>query len=177
MRTTFTLMLVFMLLPALTVCRDRGLPALEVGNLEGMTADDADIPRVLDRLQRLMLLVDQERLVDLPAMVSPDRGVYVDLKSHRKSEDLAREISDPAGYLNLYYLDTAGLRENTGDETQLSVRDVLRTTRTIKVDFFRESEDEIELKLHLVDNMDESYRLNNPVFIREGERWLVYRLF
>ena len=168
-----------LLLSLFVACRPSSgqIPRLTVGAVVGMPTSDPEVPLILESLQRLLLLVEQGKLEQLPGMVSENKGIYVDLKSHRKRADLAGEIADKKSYLPMYYLDTRALRKSTGDENQLSIRDVLRTTREIKVDFFRESDDECELKLHLVDNLEASYRLNNPVFIRENGAWLVYRLF
>ncbi len=174
----FPLVLSFFVAFVFTGCRARStVPRLSVGVLKGMQADDPAVPRILERLQALLLAVEEGKLSDLPPMVSAEKGLYVDLKSHRKHADLVQDVANPDGYLNVTFLRTDRLRERTGDSSRLSVRDVIRTTGEIKVDFFREGDAEVELKLHLVDNPEMNYQLNNPVFIKEGSTWLVYRLF
>jgi hypothetical protein len=172
------LILVCLVVSGLSGCSVREkIPRLSVGVLSGMDAGDPAVPQILGRLQTLLLLVEEGKLSDLPAMVSAEKGLYIDLKSHRKHADLVREVANADGYLNVTFLRTDRLREQSGDSSRLSVRDVIRTTREIQVDFFREGETEVELKLHLVDNPEMNFHLNNPVFIKEGSTWLVYRLF
>ncbi|MBI3396443.1 MAG: hypothetical protein HY042_11450 [Spirochaetia bacterium] len=126
----------------------------------------------------LFAMVDRKDWTGLADHVSADRGLYIDLKSHKTREQLDKELHNPEGYLQRFYFNTEALRKHTGNAEQLAVRDILRTTRTIKADFYMEpGERECELKLRLEDNPDMSYMLNNPVFIKENDLWKVYRLF
>lgn len=146
---------------------------------ESHTADEeARVKReIAALLSQLLAMVENGNLSVLPRLISQKRGLYVDLKAHNTYEQLLERLSKPDNYLQMFYIDTAALRKYAKDDTRLAVRDVLRMTKTLRVDLFMEGPNECELKLWLVDKRDYSYYLNNPVFIHEDGVWKVYRLF
>jgi len=114
----------------------------------------------------------------LPAMVSKNRGIYVDLKGFRSHADVTADVKDQSSYIYTFYHDTEKLRAATRDPGQVCVRDVILFTSTITVDvFMEEGNREVELELHVDDAPKQSYRLNHPVFILEDGQWKVFRLF
>lgn len=142
------------------------------------SAREAEAEQVRALLAKLAAMVDRRDLSELPREVSRDAGLFVDLKAHRTYADLERDLQNPDGYLNTYYLDSAKLAAKKNDPNSIAVRDVLRLTRTVRADLFMNREgDYCEVKLHLVDAPSKSYYLNNPVFIKEAGRWYVAQLF
>ena len=135
------------------------------------------VREITEKLGRIFALVEAGELERLPEFVSRERGLYVDLKAHQTYERLLSEVTEKEGYLQMFYLDTEALREYTEDGTRLSVRDLLRLTKEVRVEYFVEDEDTCELRLHLTDRPDLDYFLNNPYFIREDGDWKIYRLF
>lgn len=165
-------------------------PAIELGEVRwsgsnsgaGAGADASgravQAEQVRKLLEKLVGMVDRRDLSELPGEVSRDAGLFVDLKAHRSYADLERELKNPDGYLNTYYLDSAKLAAKKNDPNSLAVRDVLRLTRTVRADLYMNRDgDYCEVKLHLVDAPSKSYYLNNPVFIKEAGRWYVAQLF
>lgn len=133
---------------------------------------------LMERLQQLVAMVHARDWSGLPALVSKRKGIYVDLKGYRSYDQLLADIKDRESYLYVFYHDTAVLRRHTQDQTQISVRDLLLSTRSLTADIFMEVDDvEAEMELHLDDAPEKSFRLNHPVFILEEGQWKVYRLF
>jgi hypothetical protein len=137
-----------------------------------------DIKEITSILRGLVEMTAQKDFSKLPALVSPRLGLYVDLKAHKSYPDLLKEIEKKEGYFHSFYFDTESLRRETQDSTQLSVRDVLLRSGSIRIDFFFDSGGgQCEVRFHLEKNPGEEYRLNNPLFIRESGEWKLLRLF
>ncbi len=132
-----------------------------------------EVTLITDLFKKLIRIVKNKNLKKLPNHVSKERGLYVDLKAHWSYRRLLKEIASGRGYLY------SNLLKNDSD---LSVRSVLQLTKQIRIDLYIEKDElqkdslQCELKLHLVDMLDKSYYLNNPVFIKEKGRWYIYRL-
>ena len=158
-------------------------PVVKIGKIhwedkQASAQEKEDVKQIADLLARMIAMVDKKDLNGLLALTSKEKGLWIDLKSHKKYNDLPKEISKTNGYLSMFYLDTEQLRAYTGNKESLSVRDLLRYSSTLKADFYMEPGAlECELKLFLEDYPDYSYQLNNPVFIKEGDTWKIYRLF
>jgi hypothetical protein len=162
-------------------------PAIVIGEVRwsGATSDSgateseraAQAEQVHALLAKLVGMVDRRDLSALPEEVSRDAGLFVDVKAHRTYADLVRELKDPDGYLNTFYLDSAKLAARKNDPDSLAVRDILRLTRTVRADLYMNRQADCEVKLHLVDAPGKSYYLNSPVFIKESGRWYVAQLF
>lgn len=180
---------VLLALPALAVCRKTGpkmydaSPEIVTGKIywedpHPRPVEEQTIYEITRLMNVVMAMVDRKDLRSLPEYVSKEKGLYVDLKAHRTYKDLLKEVEKEDGYLQNFYLNTEALRKSTSNPSQNSVRDILRTTRKLQADFYMEGGSrECELKLHLLDNPEWSYMLNNPVFIKEGDQWKIYRLF
>lgn len=162
------------------------LPVLETGILsppeafatKGGETGDRDLYELLESLRMLISMTEKKDLAHLPTMISKKEGVFIDLKAHVSYDQLVKEVAKPDGYFQNFYFDTDRLRKRTGDETQISVRDLLLSTRRIRVDLFKDPGGKrCEMKLHLLDHPELDFRLNNPVFIKEGGAWKVYALF
>jgi len=106
-----------------------------------------------------------------------EKGIYTDLKSWKSKKDFLKEIQQKDSYINNIYLNTNNLIQTTNDPTQISLYDLIRNSRQIKTDFFILTEEECEVKLIIIDNPQESYRFNNPYFIKFNNTWYIYRLF
>lgn len=141
-------------------------------------AEQADADRVLELMRTLLAMLEARDIRDFERHVSQSRGLYVDLKAHRTYTQLQKDLQDPAGYLQTYYLNTEALRAKTGENEQLAVADVFRLTRVVTAEVYLQADrKECELRLRLEDAPSKSYYLNNPVFIKEDGEWFIYRLF
>ncbi|MEQ9365861.1 MAG: hypothetical protein RIF32_16580 [Leptospirales bacterium] len=164
------------------------MPEVRLGELyageedvQGAKSDSAemkDARRVLNLMRELLVMLEAREIRGLARHVSPNRGLYVDLKAHRSHGDIQKDLRDPEGYLQTYYLNTETLRSRTEDPGQLAVRDILRLTRVVTADVYMQADrKQCELRLRLEDAPSKSYYLNNPVFVKENEEWFIYRLF
>ncbi|MBX7058648.1 MAG: hypothetical protein K1X75_11330 [Leptospirales bacterium] len=139
---------------------------------------EADVQAVFALLDAMVQMTFRQDLSELPQRVSQQDGLWVDLKAHRSFAELQAELADPGSYLRTAYLDTRGLRALSGNESSLSVRDVLRTTRKLRATLFMEASGQTcEAKLELADAPERSYYLNNPIFIKRDGVWYILRLF
>lgn len=159
------------------------LPQIRLGQIvmesgEPGPADRERAAAVLDRLRELVAMLDRQDLSSLPEFVSPAEGLYVDLKAHQTRDWVIADLRKPSGYIHTHYLNTASLRQRTEEQSQLAVRDILRLTRLLTADVYLQADGrQCELRLRLEDAPSKSYYLNNPVFLYENDRWLIYRLF
>lgn len=159
------------------------MPEITVGHVywkDDHTAADEKIlvDDISGKIRTLLSMLDKKDLSGLPAMVSPEQGLYTDLKVHKKYDELSTEIQKKDGYLRTFFLDTETLRTYSKDPRNLAVRDVFLLTERIKVDFYVEQgSNQCELKIFLLDSPENNYRLNNPVFVRDGLSWKLLRLF
>ncbi|MCR9143573.1 MAG: hypothetical protein NXI24_15100 [bacterium] len=141
-------------------------------------AQSAEAQRVLDLMRKLMGMLEDQEIRGLAQHVSPGKGLYVDLKAHRTRAAVQKDLQDPEGYLQTYYLNTENLRLRTEDPDQLAVRDILHLTRVMTADVYLQADGrQCELRLRLEDAPSKSYYLNNPVFVKEDGEWFIYRLF
>ncbi len=144
----------------------------------GQKPSEQAVNSAQELLLRLIEMVNRKDWSGLPDLVSPQKGIYVDLKGFRSLADLRHDVADRKSYLYVFYHNTEDLRAFTHDPGQIAVRDVLLSTDQIRVDYyFEEGGQQCEMRLHLVGNEGEDFRLNQPVFILEGGVWKVYRLF
>ena len=147
-----------------------------------------DLKQITQLLAKLSKSISEQNPSLLLSLIHPEQGVYVDLKAHWSYKRLQKEIGitkraskvmnkKPANYLSTaIYL---GTKDGT------SLYEVLQLTKQIEVDYYLQinpkskkySLQSCELKLHLTDEPDASYQLNNPVFLLLDNKWYLYRLF
>ena len=165
--------------PAIELRSYDGMPDVQAGTIyvgedsnKGGPAETAEAERVLELMRALLGMLDAGEIRGLERYVSSERGLYVDLKAHRTRDWVAKDLQNPTGYLQTYYINTEALRSRTEDPGQLAVRDILRLTRVLTADVYLQADGkQCELRLRLEDAPSKSYYLNNPVF-RSG-KWRV----
>ena len=126
-----------------------------------------ELSAITKGLAELLLAIRQRKPQKIQKLVHPQEGLYVDLKAHWSYKRLVKEIQSGRGYLYEVLLseqDPASLYQTLNSHTQ------------IELDYYLKKE-LCELKLHLPQRPEDSYRLNNPIFIYKGKQWYVYRLF
>lgn len=195
----YTLILLFMGLIHLLACEEKpdattrnmplesmpvfeNAPTLEITRLHtqsNMSAKQKTETRqaIHALLDTLVKMVHNKNFSKLPEYLDKEAGLWVDLKAHRTYDQVVKEVVNPDSYLNVYFLDSVRLQARTGDIDKLAVRDVLHRTQIIKVQIHEEGDGEFEMQLHLSDAPGYNYYLNNPVFLKKGNRWFIYRMF
>lgn len=142
-------------------------------NLEEQPSLDA----VDARLKTLFSMIDKQDLSGLPALVDPEEGVHVDLKAHRTVDELKKDLADPRGYFEKFYLDSDLLRKSTGDESQISLHELLNKNSRVFAEYYLEpGGTQVEVRLRLGSTPDESYRINNAVLIKRDGQWFFLQL-
>lgn len=146
--------------------RDR----LEMESLPQLEEIDAN-------LLRLFQMIQKKDLQSLPEMVHPGDGVFIDLKAHRSIPELKEDLEEQNGYFEQYYLNTGKLQKATGDDSQLSIHDLLEKNEVIKTEYYLEpGGTQVEVKFTLSSTPDQSFRLNNAVFIKRDNHWYFLQL-
>ncbi len=136
-----------------------------------------DIEEIFRILTDFFNAIEKKDLMLIQDYILEEKGIYTDLKSWKSKKDFLKEIQQKDSYINNIYLNTNNLIQTTNDPTQISLYDLIRNSRQIKTDFFILTEEECEVKLIIIDNPQESYRFNNPYFIKYNNTWYIYRLF
>lgn len=109
--------------------------------------------------------------------IHQEKGIYIDLKAYKTKDEFFKELENKNGYLYMIYLNTDLLKKYTQDNTQISLYDLIDFYTAIKADFFIITKEDCEVKFTILENPTESYRFNNPYFIKINNRWYLYRLF
>ncbi len=135
-----------------------------------------DINKIQLILKDIFLSIEKKKLQKIPDYVHPTKGVYSDLKSFKTKEEFIQEINNPDSFLYNYYTNTKKLKEITNDPGQISLFDLIHQNQKIQMDFYFVSNNECEIKLTILDNEKESYRFNNPYFIKVDSEWFIYRI-
>ena len=118
-------------------------------------------------LSKLVLAFHQRNVQKIQELVHPREGLYVDLKAHWSYRRLIKEIQSGRGYLYEVLL---------SEQDPFSLYKTLQSNSQIELDYYLK-ENMCELKLHLVRRPEDSYLLNNPIFIYRGKQWYAHRLF
>lgn len=147
------------------------------GDFQAAFMESGDERILTQLLINAMDAIENQNLEPVLAYVHPDMGLFVDLKSQRTIQQLETDMANPDSFLNVYFTNTEKLRAQTADPLQKSIRDVLRSSRHIKLHFLVDQPDLVEIDLELVDNPEDRFRLNNPAFTRQNGEWYLYRLF
>lgn len=129
------------------------------------------------RLRTLFSMIDRQDLSGLPALVDPEKGVHVDLKAHRSVDELKQDLADPQGYFEKFYLNSKLLRESTGDDSQVSLHELLNKNSRVFTEYYLEpGGKQIEVRFRLGSTPNESYRVNNAVLIKRDGEWYFLQL-
>lgn len=149
----------------------------EVYNPNLIEYQQEDIGEVFNILKDIFHSLEKKDLNLISKYISEEKGVFVDLKAFKTKQEFLKEINNPGSYIHAVYLNTNKLIEITKDPGQISIYDLLKRARSIKAEFYVLTPYDIEVKLILIDNPKESYRFNNPYFIKIDHTWYIYRLF
>ncbi len=149
----------------------------EIYNPNMIQYSEKDVLQVFEILKDMFYAVEKKDLNLISHYIAPDKGVFIDLKAHKTKEEFLKEVHNSESYLNAVYLNTEKLVQKTNDPHQISLYQLIRNANSIKADFYILTPSEIEVKLILIDSPKESYRFNNPYFIKIDQKWYIYRLF
>lgn len=184
-RVAATSFLCIMALPGLPLssCAKRNAPfasrltlGTQINETGAPTDRPADAEQIMVLLRSVFSAIESKDLSSLPAMVHPRRGIYTDLKVLRTTAEFAADIRNPEGYVNTYYILGDRLRQHTGDTGQKSLREVLSSADQVRADLYFDG-DECEVRLTILGEQSaESYRFNNPYFVKQADRWYLFRL-
>ncbi len=136
-----------------------------------------DIEEIFNLLKIMFRSVEKKDLSLITNYIDQEKGIYTDLKAWKSKQDFLVEIKDPESYLNSVYLNSENLKKITNDSTQISLYDLIKKSQKIKADFYFTTDSDCEVKLIIMEKPEESYRFNNPYFIKINNRWFIYRLF
>ncbi len=136
-----------------------------------------DIDEIFLILKSMFRMIQKKDLHNLERLIHPEKGIYIDLKAHKTKKEFLIELENQSGYLSMIYLNTKLLREHTKDNHQISLYDLIDSYSAIKADFFIITPEDCEVKFTILENPSESYRFNNPYFIKINNQWYLYRLF
>ncbi|GIX41293.1 MAG: hypothetical protein KatS3mg129_1026 [Leptospiraceae bacterium] len=169
-----------LLLVLLNFCTKPFSQKLEIGEIYNPNFTEykiEDIDQIYLILTRMFNAIEKKDLSLIKDFISEEKGIYVDLKAWKSRKDFLNEIQQPDSYINNVYLHTDSLIKETNDTTQISLYDLIKESKKIKADFYILTDRDCEVKLIILDNPKESYRFNNPYFIKIKDKWYIYRLF
>lgn len=161
-------------------CRKSFREKLIMGNIYNpnfIEYSQDDVLQVYDLLKNMFDSIEKKDLQHISNYISLEKGIFIDLKAFKTKQEFINEINNPDSFINAIYLDTKKLIEKTNDPQQISLYQLIENSNTIKAEFYILTPVDIEVKLILVDLPKESYRFNNPYFVKVHDKWYIYRLF
>ena len=137
----------------------------------------SDIQSVIILLQLLTDSTLKKDFSSIQQHVHKTKGIYVDIKAHWTKIEFEENLKKPDSYIHTYFFDHDKLAKQKKDESVKTVRELLVASGGLNVDLFFEDESSCEVKIQFNKNNALSKDLNNPYFIKDGDKWYIYRLF
>lgn len=135
---------------------------------------DIEILKILKFLVESTINRDYSKL---PMFVSPENGLYIDLKAHLSYADLVREVNKKDSYFEVFFFDTKKLKKEKKSDSVRTVRDVLLLSEGLFAEMYYDSETAVEVKLRFQKNKKLENELNTLYFSKQRGQWYVERLF
>jgi len=132
------------------------------------TESTKEILQIMDLLVAGVIKKDLSILLDL---VDKNKGLYLDLKGLWTYEELKEELKSENSYFKAFFY------ESNAEKQRKSVREILLSSEGLTLDFYFESPETCEVKIHFAKNKKLAKDLNNPYFIRIKGKWRLYRMF
>lgn len=161
-------------------CRKSFNEKLIMGNIYNPNFIDysqKDVLQVFGLLKNMLNSIEKKDLGLISDDISFEKGIFIDLKAFKTKQEFINEVNNPDSFINAIYLDSKKLIQKTNDPHQISLYQLIENSNTIKAEFYILTPVDIEVKLILVDLPKESYRFNNPYFVKIHDKWYIYRLF
>ncbi|MCC5813783.1 MAG: hypothetical protein JJT78_03435 [Leptospira sp.] len=168
-----TLILIYLLFNCSTTTSHKDFRS-SIGKVYGESTPD-DKKEIIE-LNRLMVdAIIEEDMERLLPYIHPKLGIWVDLKSEWTKEQFVKDLKNPEGYINVYFLSTEKLRKKKNSMTANSVKDILLKSNGFYLDlYFDEGECELDIKFRSAKNYEND--LIHPVFKKMNNKWYIYRL-
>ncbi|TGN13373.1 hypothetical protein [Leptospira ilyithenensis] len=150
---------------------------LQIGKLYGRYADKEEAKRIYIEIAKLLHSICLGNLNDLPDMIYPQMGLFVDAKAHWTREEVISDLKNKDGYFNVYFFDSDRLDEKKGSKGNLTIQQALVSSGGIFVDFHFDSALESELQFRFSENPKNVRYLINPIFGKFEGKWMLLRMF
>ncbi len=164
-----------------TIISSKGNPncpiPLQIGKLYGRYADKEEAKRIYVEIAKLLQSICLGNLNDLPDMIYPLMGLFVDAKAHWSREEVVSDLKKKDGYFNVYFFDSDLLDEKKGGKGNLTIQQALISSGGIFVDFHFDSAIESELQFRFSENPKNVRYLINPIFGKFEGKWMLLRMF
>lgn len=177
------ILLTFLFTDCKTQTREMAVPEMGIQTKVGQIYNAPGVKRIAgsetEILEKLNLLVEWTVKKDysrLPEIVHPEKGIYVDLKSHWDYTKLQNELKNPDSYLEVFFLNQDKLNKEK-EGINYTVRNLLILGKEISFELYFESKDACEVKVKFSENETKANDLNNPYLIRVDGKWYIHRLF
>ncbi len=135
---------------------------------------DIEILKILNFLVESTLNRDYS---ELPMFVSPEKGLYIDLKAHLSYVDLIKEIKKKDSYFDIFFFDSNKLKKEKNSDSVKTVRDVLVLSEGLIAELYYESDSTVEVRIRFQKNKKFENDLNTLYFSKQDGKWFVERLF
>ncbi|BDA78527.1 hypothetical protein LPTSP3_g14570 [Leptospira kobayashii] len=150
---------------------------LQIGKLYGRYADKEEAKRIYIEIEKLLRSICLGHLNDLPDMIFPKMGLFVDAKAHWTREEVVSDLKNKDGYFNVYFFDSDRLDEKKGSRGNLTIQQALVSSGGISIDFHFDSALESELQFRFSENPKNVRYLINPIFGKFEGKWMLLRMF
>lgn len=143
----------------------------------GVKSNKENEEQILKLIQSLVDWTLAKDYSKLPDYVDQKKGLYPDIKGEWTYSKLLSELKNPDSYFEVFFFNREKLIQEKNSTDVWTVRELLILSEGLKADFFFETNDACEVKLHFNKSSKLQGDLNNPYFVRTGGTWKIYRLF
>jgi hypothetical protein len=149
---------------------------IQTGRVYGESSSQ-DIREIRAALLLVINSLETENFLEISNLIHEKEGIWIDLKAKWTRQQFLKDAEDSNGYLHTYFLNTDNLKKKRNSSQAISVRDVLRESGGLIVDYYFETFEECELDLHFVSGNRLESHLINPIFRKIDGKWYLVRFF
>jgi len=137
---------------------------IQIGKIYGSSGSPELVAEVLPLVQELVQSICLGNLRVLPNLLEPDMGLFLEGKAHWTTREVVQDLANPKGYFETTFF-------QKGNKVSMTVQETLHQSRGLEVDFFFDSHQDCELKLHFLQNKKLARNLINPRLSKFQGRW------
>ncbi len=138
---------------------------------------DSDVEKIFLLSKKLILCTIEKNKKCFLESISKQKGVYVDLKAIWTYKEVESEITKQDSYFDIFFFDSEKLKSYTKNENSKTVKEILESADEIFLDIYFDSIQNAEINIRFKNGNKLEKDLNNPYFIKEKNKWFLFRFF
>lgn len=138
---------------------------------------DAEVEKIFSLTKKTINCTLEKNKKCFLESISKQKGVYVDLKAIWTYKEVESEILKPDSYFDIFFFDSEKLKAYTKNENSKTVKEILESADEIFLDIYFDSNQNAEINIRFKNGSKLEKDLNNPYFVKEKNKWYLFRFF